>query len=82
LGRDVREVEKLGLYYIALNRRLTNARHLQELAVRAVERMSPGDDRVKYDNLFNPGDPENKAFWGQSVAAAGDLVGAYLLVQD
>jgi len=82
LGRDVREVEKLGLYYIALNRRLISARHLHELAVRAVERMSPGDDRVKYDNLFHPGDPENKAFWGQSLAAAGDLAGAYLLVQD
>src|SRR2546425_123142 len=65
LGRDVREVEKLGLYYVALNRRLTNARQLHELAVRAVERMSPGDDRVKDDNIFNPGDPENKAFWGQ-----------------
>ena len=82
LGRDVREVEKLGLYYVALNRRLTNARQLHELAVRAVERMSPGDDRVKYDNLFNPGDPENKAFWGQSHPDAGDLAGTYLLVQD
>jgi len=82
LGRDVREVEKLGLYYVALDRRLTNARHLHELAVRAVERMSPGDDRVKYDNLFHPGDPENKAFWGESLAVAGDLAGAYLLVQD
>jgi pimeloyl-ACP methyl ester carboxylesterase len=82
LGREVREVEKLGLYYIALNRRLTNARHLHELAVRAVERMSPGDDRVKYDNLFNPGDPENKAFWGQSLPDAGDMAGAYLVVHD
>ena len=82
LGRDVHEVEKLGLYYVALDRRLTNARHLHELAVRAVERMSPGDDRVKYDNLFHPGDPENKAFWGESLAVAGDLAGAYLLVQD
>jgi len=22
-----------------------------------------GDDRVKYDYLFGPGDPENKRFW-------------------
>jgi len=82
LGRDVGEVEKLGLYFIALNPRFGSARALHELAVRAVERMPPGDDRVKYDNLFSPGDPENKAFWGQSLPIAADLSGTFLALQD
>src|SRR4030067_715253 len=59
-GREIRAVEKLGLYYIALNSKLSNARQLYEFAIRAVERGAHADDRVKYDQLFVPGDPENK----------------------
>lgn len=81
-GRDVRAVEKLALYYIALTPHLTNARQLRELAVRAVERMPRGEDRVKYDHLFNPGDPENKAFWIQAQPAAGDLVNRFTSIED
>jgi hypothetical protein len=40
-------------------------RQLREFAVRAAERLLPGEDRVKYDHLFGPGNPENKAFWMQ-----------------
>ena len=71
-GREIQAVEKLGLYYIALNSRLSNARQLHELAVRAVERLSGSEDRVKYDHLFG-GNPENKAFWMQSLPAAAEL---------
>jgi uncharacterized repeat protein (TIGR01451 family) len=82
MGHDVREVEKLGLYYVALNPRLSNARQLREFAVRCAERVLPSDDRLKYDSLFRPGDPENKSFWTQALQSAGALVDSFLLVED
>jgi len=82
MGHDVREVEKLGLYYVALNPRLSNARQLREFAVRCAERLLPGDDRLKYDSLFRPGDRENKLFWTQALQSAGALVDSFLLVED
>jgi len=81
-GREVQSVEKLGLYYIALNSRLSNARQLRELAVRAIERLPTSEDRVKYDHLFGAGDPENKAFWMQSLPAAADLANRFVTLAD
>jgi hypothetical protein len=64
-GADLRAIERLALYYIAVAPRLASARQLREFSVRAVERLQPGEDRMKYDHLFTPGNPENKAFWIQ-----------------
>jgi pimeloyl-ACP methyl ester carboxylesterase len=82
VGREVQAVEKLGLYYIALNSRLANARQLRELAVRAIDRLPTGEDRIKYDHLFGAGDPENKAFWMQSLPAAADLANRFVTLED
>jgi len=81
-GREIRAVEKLGLYYVALNSRLANARQLRELAVRTIERLPTSEDRVKYDHLFGAGDPENKAFWMQSLPAAADLANRFVMLED
>lgn len=80
-GHEIRQVEKLGLYYIAVSDRLANARQLQEFAVRAVERVPRGDDRVKYDHLFVPGDPENKRFWMEVSGVARDLVNEFVTIE-
>jgi hypothetical protein len=82
LGHDIQYVEKLGLYYVALNERLSNARQLREFAVRAVERVPRGDDRVKYDSLFVPGDPENKRFWQEVSSVAQELVNSYVTIEN
>lgn len=82
LGHDINYVEKLGLYYVALNERLSNARQLREFAVRAVERVPRGDDRIKYDNLFVPGDPENKRFWQEVSSVAQELVNSYVTIEE
>jgi pimeloyl-ACP methyl ester carboxylesterase len=82
LGSEVKEVEKLSLYYVALNSRLANARQLRELAVRTIERLPTGEDRIKYDHLFGAGDPENKAFWMQSLPAAADLANRFVTLED
>lgn len=81
IGHEIRVVEKLGLYYIAVKDRLASARQLQEFAAAAVERVPRGDDRVKYDHLFVPGDPENKRFWIDVSEVASDLVNAYVTVE-
>lgn len=81
IGHDIQEVEKLGLYYIAVSDRLASARQLQEFAAAAVERVPRGDDRVKYDHLFVPGDPENKRFWMDVSNVARDLVNAYVSLE-
>jgi len=82
LGKEVKEVEKLGLYYVALNSRLANARQLRELAVRTIERLPTGEDRIKYDHLFGAGEPENKAFWMQALSAAADLTNRFVKLED
>ena len=81
IGHEVQAVEKLGLYYIAVTDRLTSARQLQEFAAAAVERVPRGDDRVKYDHLFVPGDPENKRFWVDVSNVARELVNAYVTLE-
>jgi pimeloyl-ACP methyl ester carboxylesterase len=81
-GREVKEVEKLSLYYVTLNSRLANARQLRELAVRAIERLPIGEDRIKYDHLFGAGDPENKAFWMQSLPATAELANRFVTLED
>ncbi len=81
LGYEIRAIEKLGLYYAAVKSELANARQLQEFAARAVARIPRGDDRVKYDQLFTPGDPENKRFWLDVSTVARDLVNAYVRIE-
>jgi len=82
LGKEVNAVEKLALYYVCLNGQLTSARQLRELAVRAVERLHAGDDRIRYDHLFSPGDPENKAFWVGALPATEELAGRFTILSN
>ncbi len=81
-GLDLTEVENMALYYVSVDARLGNARQLREFAVRAVERLRPGEDRLKYDHLFSPGNPENKAFWMQWQSHHRALVNRFVTVAD
>jgi hypothetical protein len=81
-GREIRAVEKLGLYYVVLNTNLINARQIREFAVRAVQRVPSGEDRLKYDNLFVAGYPENKRFWLEVNAVASDLINKFVQITD
>ena len=82
LGRPVSGVEKLALLYLASVPHLANARQLREFGVRAVERGSPSDDRVRYDDLFDSGDPENKSYWASVMPEAEPLVHSFVQIQD
>jgi class 3 adenylate cyclase len=81
-GVDLNAAEKMALYYLAIEPRLANARQLREFAVRAVERLMPGEDALKYDHLFGPGDPENKAFWMQWRPYHRALVNRFVAIAD
>jgi Tfp pilus assembly protein PilF len=80
LGRPISEIEKLALYYIVGNPLLGSPRQIREFTSRAVQRVPPGEDRVKYDHLFDPGDPLNKEFWMRARSQAPDLVGAFVQI--
>jgi TolB-like protein len=80
-GLTIREIEKLALYYIAVEPSFASARQLRSLASQCAQRIPRGEDRVKYDHLFHPGDPENKGFWLKAEAARQRLAGAYLPVE-
>ena len=81
-GRRVAAVEKLALYYVAAAPHLANARQLREFAVRAVERGSANNDRVRYDDLFDSGDPENKRFWASVMPAAEEFENAFVRIES
>ncbi|MCI4371945.1 MAG: hypothetical protein L3J78_04780, partial [Thermoplasmata archaeon] len=82
MGHPVAEVEKLALYYVLLSPSLGSARQLREFASRALQRIPPGEDRVKYDHLFDPGDPRNKEFWIKARSQAPDLAGSFVQVEE
>jgi predicted ATPase len=81
LDRRVAEVEKLALYYVASAEHLANARQLREFAVRAVERGSSSNDRIRYDDLFDSGDPENKRFWMSAMPAGEALENSFVHIR-
>ena len=82
LGRSIAGVEKLALHYLASAPPLANARQLREFAVRAVERGSARSDRIRYDDLFNSGDPENKRYWASVMPHAEALENRFVHIRD
>lgn len=57
------EVDKLALLYIALNPHLSEARKIGQLVATVSNRIPEGEDRFRYDNLFDPGSAERMKFW-------------------
>jgi len=82
LGRSIAGVEKLALQYLASAPHLANARQLREFAVRAVERGSAKSDRIRYDDLFDSGDPENKRYWASVMPHAAALESSFVHLRD
>src|SRR2546425_520529 len=80
-GRLIREVEKMALFYATANAQLESARQLRDFAINCARRIPQGEDRIRYDDLFDPGDPENKEFWIRTQKDHGALVNRYLTVQ-
>ena len=80
--KSVAEIEKLALFYVAQRPELDNPRQLREFALRCIERMPKGEDRVKYDNMFNPGENVNKEFWLEARTTVPQLINSYLSIEE
>jgi predicted ATPase len=81
-SQRISAVEKMALFYVSVGPRLGSPRQLRELCVRAIGRLLPGEERLRYDHLFSPGNPDNKAFWMQWQAHHRALVGRFVGVDD
>src|SRR3989449_11654821 len=59
-GRLIREGEKMAVFYATANAQLESARQLRDFAISCARRIPQGEDRIRYDDLFDPRDPSNK----------------------
>ncbi len=81
-GRSVEEVEKLALYYLAVQPGYSSARQLRSRAADCVQRVPATETRVRYDNLFAAGDPENKRFWTRLGSGRIGLEGSFVRLRS
>jgi hypothetical protein len=77
-GEEVKEIEKLAIYYALTNPGLQSPRQLRDLAKAAVSRMTSGESRLRYDNLFFSADRKNQTFWVEHLHAVEKLSEIYL----
>ncbi|HTT25513.1 MAG TPA: tetratricopeptide repeat protein [Thermoplasmata archaeon] len=81
-GRERRpgfaEIEKLALYYLLRAPALENPRQLRDFVTRAALRVPPGEERVRFDHLFEPGDAASKEFWMDARRAAPELIDRFV----
>jgi len=81
-GAQVKEIEKMLLYYILCNEDLKSPRQLSDLARDTVRRLSIKEDRLRYDNLFEDGDTRNQRFFAAHLDAANELSGTFVRVEE
>lgn len=85
-GLEIREVEKLALFYIATNKQLKDGHHLEATVTKCVERMPDGEDRVKFDHLFVMGDSLSGSlkhkFWEDARPEENQLTNMITLLQE
>ncbi|MCI4350614.1 MAG: tetratricopeptide repeat protein [Thermoplasmata archaeon] len=81
-GHPLNEVEKLALYFVGVDPSLDNARRLRVFLLRAADRVPPEEERLRFDNLFSPGDPQNKEFWVRAREEAPELSGSFLRIEE
>jgi TolB-like protein/Tfp pilus assembly protein PilF len=79
-GPAIREVEKLALFFLARTPSLANPRQLRDFLERGLHRLPPGEDRIRFDHLFDPGDPESKEFWVRARTESPELIDRFVRV--
>ncbi len=79
---EVKEIEKLALYYALGNVDIQTPRQLSDLIQDAVNRLQQGEDRLKYDDLFFSGDRRNQKFWAEHQNVAMELSDIYILLKE
>jgi hypothetical protein len=77
----IREIERLALVYLTANANLASSRRLADFCVQAVARMGAQESRLKFDHLFDSGDPENKSFWLETTAYHDELINRFVTIE-
>jgi hypothetical protein len=70
-SKPITDVEKFAAYYAVLTGR--TPRQIKLLADQAVRRVPTGHTQVRYDNHFEAGDENNRAFWDQHSSVATEF---------
>lgn len=81
-GARVTEMEKIALYYLSSAPELASPRQLRQVIARALERKPRDEERLKFDHLFDAGDPQNKRFWNDVHRTAPGLIDSYVAIRD
>ncbi|HYM39423.1 MAG TPA: hypothetical protein VEY12_04660, partial [Thermoplasmata archaeon] len=58
------------------------ARQIREFALRSLERLPAGEDRIKFDHLFAAGDTQSKEFWVKARTTAPSLLNSYVRITE
>jgi TolB-like protein/Tfp pilus assembly protein PilF len=78
--RPVTEIEKIALYYLMALPEASSPRQLRAAVTRALARKPLADERLKYDHLFEAGDPQNKQFWNQVRSDSPSLIDTFITI--
>ena len=70
------------MFYIAVNPQFNSARQISELITSSIGRIPKGEDRIKYDHLFEPGDLINKDFYQRTKLLDDSLSNSFILVEN
>jgi len=74
--------EKLALFYISVNPQISGPRQIFELAARLVRRIPGGEDRIKYDHLFDSGDVVRYEFYQKALSLDKDLSNSFIFIEN
>jgi len=77
----IKSIEKFAIFYLLMTPKLSNARQLEDFILSGIERVSNSDNRLRYDDLFNTGDPENKEFWANYNDIYNEFKNQYILIE-
>lgn len=80
--QEVREIERLVLYYVLKSELLSTPRQLTEFAKAAVGRMERADSQLLYDHIFRVGDRRRMEFWVQNLEYATRLQSTFVWVSE
>jgi DNA replication protein DnaC len=80
-GFETNKIDKLALFYILVSPQYSNPRQIEQLLISAITRIAYGEDRMKYDHLFEYGDSVNKEFWLQTKTLDSKLFNSFIHIK-
>ena len=79
-GRSLEQIEKPALYFILVEKEYASPRQLNDLAMKAVNRLPTNDSRIKYGDLFDRDDDRKDSFLVTHQRAVQTLKGHFVRI--